>query len=202
MMGPFESHAKGAVALVSTAGGPLGGLRVIEVSGELGRFAGKILAESGASVARVGRPSSGPPMRDAGLSARGGLLDWWTEGGKHAVDIDLRTPEGAAAYRRLAESADLVIDTTAPGFLAELGIDHDDLAAANPRLVQVALTPFGRTGPRAGWQTSDLVTGAMAGVLSISGTPDEAIGAWGRQNLTFGSLMACITGLAGVYQSR
>ena len=51
--------AKGAVAMVSTHGGPLSGLRVIEVSGELGRFAGKILAESGASVARVGRPTSG-----------------------------------------------------------------------------------------------------------------------------------------------
>ena len=82
--------------MVSTAGGPLSGLRVIEVSGELGRFAGKILAESGASVARVGRPSSGPAMRDAALAARGGLLDWWNEGGKHAVDIDLRTPEGVA----------------------------------------------------------------------------------------------------------
>ncbi len=188
--------------MVSTQGGPLSGLRVIEVSGELGRFAGKLLAESGASVARVGRPTSGPAMGDARLAARGGLLDWWTEGGKHPVDIDLTTPDGAAAYRRLAQSADLVIDTTAPGFLAELGIDHDDLAAANPRLVQVSLTPFGRTGPRASWQTSDLVAGAMSGVLSISGTPDEAIGAWGRQNLTFGSLMACINGLAGVYQSR
>ena len=95
-----------------------------------------------------------------------------------------------------------MIDTTAPGRLAELGIDHDDLGGGQPPLVQVSLTPFGRTGPRAGWQTSDLVTGALCGVLSISGTPDEAIGAWGRQNLTFGSLMACICGLAGVYQSR
>ena len=68
--------------------------------------------------------------------------------------------------------------------------------------MQVSLTPFGRTGPRADWQTSDLVAGAMSGVLSISGTPDQAIGAWGRQNLTFGSLMACICGLAGVHAAR
>ena len=77
-----------------------------------------------------------------------------------------------------------------------------DVSVANPALVQVSLTPFGRTGPRAGWQTSDLVAGAMSGVLSISGTPDQAIGAWGRQNLTFGSLMACICGLAGVNAAR
>ena len=95
-----------------------------------------------------------------------------------------------------------MIETQPPGRLAELGIDRDDLAAANPALVQVSLTPFGRTGPRAGWQTSDLVAGALSGVLSISGTPDQAIGAWGRQNLNFGSLMACICGLAGVHAAR
>ena len=74
-----------------------------------------------------------------------------------------------AAYRRLAEHADLVIETQPPGRLAELGIDRDDIAASNPSLVQVSLTPFGRTGPRADWQTSDLVAGALSGVLSISG---------------------------------
>lgn len=182
--------------------GPLAGLRVVELSGELGRFAGKILAESGASVARIGRASAGPGMVDPVLAERGGLLDWWLEGGKLDVDADLDTETGRATYRRLAERADLVIDTLAPGRLADLGLDHADLAGANPRLVQVSLTPFGRTGPRADWQTSDLVTGAMSGVLSISGTPEQAIGAWGRQNLTFGSLMACICGLAGVHAAR
>ncbi len=132
----------------------------------------------------------------------GGLLDWWLEGGKQFVDVDLDSDAGVATYRRLAASADLVIDTTAPGRLAELGVDHADLVGANPRLVQVSLTPFGRTGPRAEWQTSDLVAGAMSGILSLSGTADHAIGAWGRQNLTFGSLMACICGLAGVHAAR
>jgi crotonobetainyl-CoA:carnitine CoA-transferase CaiB-like acyl-CoA transferase len=182
--------------------GPLDGLRVVELTDDTGRFAGKILAESGASVARIGRPASGAPMRDADVAARGGLLDWWFEGGKRWVDVDLGSPDGVATYRRLAEQADLVIETQAPGRLAELGVDRDDLAAANPALVQVALTPFGRTGPHAGWQTSDVVAGALSGVLSISGTPDHAIGAWGRQNLNFGSLMACICGLAGVHAAR
>ena len=67
-----------------------------------------------------------------------------------------------------------MIETQPPGRLAELGIDHADIAAANPSLVQVSLTPFGRTGPRAEWQTSDLVAGALSGALSISGTPDQA----------------------------
>ena len=124
------------------------------------------------------------------------------DGGTRWIDVDLATPEGRHTYRRLAERADLVIETQPPGRLGELGIDHEDVSVANPALVQVSLTPFGRTGPRAGWQTSDLVAGALSGVLSISGTPDQAIGAWGRQNLTFGSLMACISGLAGVNAAR
>jgi crotonobetainyl-CoA:carnitine CoA-transferase CaiB-like acyl-CoA transferase len=185
-----------------TLRGPLDGLRVVELTDDSGRFAGKILAESGASVARLGRHTPGPAMGDADIARRGGLLDWWFEGGKHWIDADLATPDGVAAYRRLAERADLVIETQPPGRLAELGVDRDDLAAANPALVQVSLTPFGRSGPRAEWQTSDLVAGALSGVLSISGTPDHAVGAWGRQNYTFGSLMACISGLAGVYGAR
>ena len=90
----------------------------------------------------------------------------------------------------------------APQRLADLGIDHPQLVAANPALVQVSLTPFGRTGPRADWQTSDLVAGAMCGALSISGTPDHAVGAWGRQNFNLASTMACICGLAGLHSAR
>ena len=130
--------------------GPLGGLRVVELTDVTGPFAGKVLAESGASVARVGRRSPGPAMRDAEVGERGGVLDWWLEGGKRWVDVDVATEGGRAAYRRLAELADLVIETQPPGRLAELGIDRDDVAAANPALVQVSLTPFGRTGPRCG----------------------------------------------------
>ena len=182
--------------------GPLDGLRVVEMVDDTGRFAGKVLAESGASVVRIGRPSPGAAMGDAAVAARGGLLDWWMEGGKRWLDIDIGTTGGADTYRRLVEHADLVIETQPPGRLAELGLDRDDVAGANERLVQVALTPFGRSGPRARWQTSDLVAGALSGVLSISGTPEQAIGAWGRQNLTFGSLMAGICGLAGVRAAR
>jgi crotonobetainyl-CoA:carnitine CoA-transferase CaiB-like acyl-CoA transferase len=182
--------------------GPLEGLRVVTLTDELGRFAVKLLAESGASVARIGRPTPGPAMAESSVAARGGLLDWWFDGGTHWVEVDVSTDSGRGAYRRLAAQADLIVENQPPGRLAELGIDRDALAADNPALVQVSLTPFGRTGPQAEWQTSDLVAGALSGVLSISGTPDQAIGAWGRQNLNFGSLMACICGLAGVYSAR
>src|SRR5207245_8432944 len=72
------------------ATGPLDGLRVIDLTDDSGRFATKLLAEAGASVVHVGRSAPGPAMRADDAAARGGLLDWWYDGGKarHALDLD------------------------------------------------------------------------------------------------------------------
>src|SRR5262245_13739947 len=188
--------------VMGMAGPPLAGLRVVELVDDTARFAGKLLAEAGASVVQLGDAFSGPEMSDPVVAARGGLLDWWYDGGKRRHVVDLDSEEGRSTYRQLAEHADVIIETAAPGRLADLGIDHGDLVGPNPTLVQVSLTPFGRTGPRAAWQTSDLVAGALSGALSVSGTPDRAIGAWGRQNLHLASSMACVCALAGLYRAR
>jgi crotonobetainyl-CoA:carnitine CoA-transferase CaiB-like acyl-CoA transferase len=182
--------------------GPLEGLRVLDLTNDIGRFATKLLAESGASVIRLGSGATGPPMVAPDAATRGGLLDWWYDGGKIRLAVDLVTEEGRDAYRRLAESADLILESEPPGRLAELGIDYPDLAVANSHLVQVSLTPFGRTGPRAHWQTTDLVAAAMGGVLSLSGLPDQPINPWGRQAFNFGSLVAAVSALAGVRSAR
>ena len=193
--------AKGAVAMVSTAGGPLSGLRVIEVSGELGRFAGKILAESGASVARVGRPSSGPAMRDAdarrarrparlvvrGRQARRRHRPRTAERRRRLPPAGrVGRPRDRHHSRRVASPSSASTATTSPAANPAPGAGVADAVRAHR-----ARAPAGRPA------TSS--PAPCRGVLSISGTPDEAIGAWGRQNLTFGSLMACICGLAGVY---
>ena len=71
------------------ADGPLEGLRVVDLTDDSGRFATKLLTECGASVARIGHGISGPPMRSAEVASRGGLLDWWYDGGKQRIDVDL-----------------------------------------------------------------------------------------------------------------
>jgi len=184
------------------AHGPLEGLGVVDLTDDTGRFATKLLAEQGASVIRLGAGWAGPPMGSEAAQARGGLLDWWYDGGKARVDLDLRTEAGRNHYRGLAERADLIVETEAPGRLADLGIDHPDLVTTNPQLVQVSLTPFGRTGPRAHWQTSDLVSAALGGALSVSGLPDQPVNLWGRQAYNVGGLVAAITGLAAVRAAR
>jgi crotonobetainyl-CoA:carnitine CoA-transferase CaiB-like acyl-CoA transferase len=184
------------------AQGPLERLRVVDLTDDSGRFATKLLAECGASVVRLGRGASGPAMRDPDVAARGGLLDWWYDGGKHTIAVDLDTDDGRATYRRLAASADLIIDTEPAGRLASLGVDHADLVDTAPALVQVSLTPFGRTGPRASWKTSDLVAAALGGSLSLSGLPDQPVNPWGNQSFNVGSFVAAISGLAGVRAAR
>jgi crotonobetainyl-CoA:carnitine CoA-transferase CaiB-like acyl-CoA transferase len=184
------------------ASGPLEGLRVIDLTDDSGRFATKLLSEAGASVVRIGQGSPGLAMSAADARARGGLLDWWYDGGKARAEVDLSTEAGREAYRRLALAADLIVETEPPGRLASLGVDFPDLAPANPRLVQVSITPFGRTGPRAGWQTTDLVTAALGGVLSLSGLPEEPVNPWGRQGFNFGGLIGAISGLAAVRAAR
>lgn len=181
---------------------PLSGLRVIDLTGDTGRFATKLLAECGASVARLGTGTAGPAMQAPDAAARGGLLDWWYDGGKIALDVDLDREDGRDALRRLAARAHLLVETQAPGRLGALGLDHSDLVGINPRLVQVSLTPFGRTGPRAGWQTSDLVAAALGGVLSVSGTPNQPVNPWGRQAYNFGGFIAAVSGLAAVRAAR
>ncbi|MGI9611821.1 MAG: CoA transferase [Acidimicrobiales bacterium] len=182
--------------------GPLAGLRVVDLTDDLGRFGTKLLAEFGAEVIRPwGAGSRGGPLPGT-AGERGGVLDWWFDAAKTPVSLDLHDDTGIADYRRLAATADLIVESKPVGFLAERGIDHTDLVSENPQLVQVSVTPFGRTGPRARWQSSDLVAGALGGVLSITGTAEEPLNSWGWQNYNFAGFAAAISGLATVRSAR
>ena len=129
----------------------LEGLRVVDATDDSGRFGTKLLTEFGADVVRVTMGSPGKPIKNKTDSERGGVLDWWYDGGKERHLIDFTSTNGINAYKTLTTSADLIIETFPPGFLGSLSIDHADIAKANPKIVQVSLTPFGRTGPRSHW---------------------------------------------------
>jgi crotonobetainyl-CoA:carnitine CoA-transferase CaiB-like acyl-CoA transferase len=181
--------------------GALEGLRVLDLTNESGRFAGKLLAEAGAEVVRLYGGASGAPMRGA-AGERGGVLDWWFDGGTRRELLDLETPAGRERFQMLARHADLLIETEPPGRLAGIGLDYPDLQPLNPALVHVSLTPFGREGPRADWRVSDLVANALGGVLSVTGDPEQPINPWGRQAFNVGGFYAAIAGLVGVHLAR
>lgn len=186
----------------STVHGALSGLRVVDLTADEGRFATKLLNELGADVVRVGTGSPGLPLADPAAAALGGVADWWYDGGKRRCRVDLSTTEGRDAYRRLAAAADVIVETEHPGRLAELGLDYAQMSAVNPALVQVSITPFGRTGPRAHWLGSDLVAAAMGGMMALTGLADRPLNVWGRQAYNYAGFVAATSGVAAALSAR
>ncbi len=161
-----------------SAPGMLEGLRVLDYSDESGALAGKILGDLGADVVVV-EPPGGDRERRRGPFV-GGVADperslaWLAlQTSKRGITLALDGEAGRARFLRLVAWADVLIETWAPGFLAERGLAFETLAARNPRLVHCAITPFGSTGPYAHFRARDLVAVAMGGNLALTGEPDR-----------------------------
>ncbi len=182
--------------------GALSGLRVVDLTGDVGRFATKLLTELGADVVRVGSGSPGLPLADPAAAALGGVADWWYDGGKRRCAVDVSTLQGRDHYRRLAAVADVIVESERPGLLAQAGIDYSDLCEDNPGLVQVSVTPFGRTGPRAQWLGSDLVAAAMGGFMALTGLADRPLNVWGRQAYNFAGFVTATCAIAAALSAR
>ena len=151
--------------------------RVLDLCDERGHLAGRILAELGAEVVKV-EPPQGDPLRHVGpyLGGVAGperALRWLAgNASKRGVTIDLHDTVGRDRLLALADDADVLLESFAPGTLDGLGLGWDVLHARNPRLVHCAITPFGQEGPYAGYRASDLSVVAMGGNASMTGDPD------------------------------
>lgn len=153
--------------------------RVLDLTRSRGHLCGQILADLGADVVQVEPPGGSPTRR------RGPFVDdvphvdrslaWWSENrNKRGITLDLDDARGRELLHRLVDSADFLIESEAPGVQAARGLDYASLAAVNPRLVYVSITPFGQTGPKAAWADSDLVLLAAGGPLRLNGDADRA----------------------------
>jgi crotonobetainyl-CoA:carnitine CoA-transferase CaiB-like acyl-CoA transferase len=91
---------------------------------------------------------------------------------KRSIRVDLRHPEGAAILRDLLADADVLVENFRPGSLARLGFDDTMLEALNPRLVHLAITGYGTSGPAAERPGYDFVVQATSGLMSITGAAD------------------------------
>jgi benzylsuccinate CoA-transferase BbsE subunit len=154
----------------------LDGIRVIELADEHGDWCGKLLADMGADVVKVEPPEGarsrhiGPFIKDEPGPERSIFFLRYNTG-KRGVTLDLDDARAVDALRRLIGAADVFLETLPPGRGQALGLDYARLSADNPRLVHVAVTPFGQTGPYvdAGYQTTDLVTMALGGPMQACG---------------------------------
>lgn len=189
-------------------GGPLDGLRVLEVAGPLSEYAGKVLGDLGADVVLVEPPGGcdrrriGPFIDDeAGDDRSLGFAYLHTS--KRSVVLDLDSTHDAAIFRRLSATADVVLDSERPGVMATRGLSHESLAADRPALVTTSVTPFGGDGPYVDHAATDLVLMAMGGLLSLGGYSDsEPVRAHGDQACLAAGQFAAIGTLLAVLQAE
>lgn len=158
--------------------GPFAGYRVLDFADEKGQLCARLLGELGADVIKV-EPRTGDPTRANGPFYRDQAgaetsLYWWTmNAGKRSITCELRLEQGRQLIHRLVQQSDIVIETNPPGAAAELGLDYDTLAAINPSIIVISITPFGQTGPYAHLKATDIVGSAMGGHMHLNGDDEH-----------------------------
>ena len=157
----------------SPAQGPLVGIKVLEI-GMLfaGPLASAHFADLGADVIKI-EPPKGDEVRRMGRSKNDEPL-WWrvTNRGKQLVAADIRTPGGADVVRRIAATADVLIENFRPGKLASWGLDYETLSTLNPGLVMLHISGYGQTGPYSSRPGMGTLAEAFSGFAHTTGEAD------------------------------
>jgi crotonobetainyl-CoA:carnitine CoA-transferase CaiB-like acyl-CoA transferase len=157
--------------------GALDGIRVLDLGTRIAApFCAGLLGEQGAEVIKIEQPGTGDFMREIGpfVPVENGddySLFWAVEGrGRKSVTLDLRSERGQDVFRRLAATADVVVENFRPGTLEKWHVGPGEL---DPRLVVVRISSFGQDGPYAGRPGLDRVGIGYGGLLNLTGYPDR-----------------------------
>jgi crotonobetainyl-CoA:carnitine CoA-transferase CaiB-like acyl-CoA transferase len=176
---------------------PLAGLRVVEFTHMvMGPACGLLLADLGAEVIKV-EPIGGEVTRQL-LGAGAGFFPLFNRN-KRSVSIDLKQPAGAAVARRLAASADVVVENFKPGALLPYGLDYAALAADHPRLIYVSHKGF-LPGPYDQRPALDEVVQMMGGLAYMTGRPGDPLRAGTSVNDIMGGLFGALGVMAALIQ--
>src|SRR3981081_2529363 len=152
---------------------PLQGVRVIDLTRVVaGPFCTMMLGDMGAEVLKIEEPRQGDDSRAWAPFIEGsGSFFLALNRSKKSVALDLKTPDGAEALRRLVETADVLIENFRPGSLADLGFDYAAVSALNPKLISCSIPGYGQTGPHAQLPGYDAVIQGEAGIMDMTGFP-------------------------------
>jgi crotonobetainyl-CoA:carnitine CoA-transferase CaiB-like acyl-CoA transferase len=161
-------------------GSTLAELRVLDLSdGVAGGYCGKLFADYGADVLKVETPSGDPTRRHGPFPASGGphrevgALWLYLGTNKRSVTLDISQPTGQRLLRRLVEDVHVIVESFPPGHLQSLGLGFEALRSIKRRIVLVSITPYGQSGPKAGWRATNLTSFASGGQMSLTGEPDR-----------------------------
>jgi len=192
--------------------GALEGLKVVEIAeGISGPYCGKLLADLGAEVIKVERPGAGDASRGFAPfyhdepSPDAGLLFGFLNTSKLGVTLDVAAPPGREILHRLLAEADVVLVGGRPAAIERAGLDYASLSEAHAGLVCTYVTPFGLTGPHAGWQGSELVAFQASGLGIMTpaerrGSPEmRPLKAGGHQAMMVAGLTAAVATMHAVF---
>ena len=164
----------------------LEGIRVLDLSRVLaGPWCTQTLADLGADVIKIERPSAGDDTRNwgppflptaDGRESHESAYYLGANRNKRSVTCDIAQSEGQALVRQLAEHCDVFIENFKVGDMARYGLDYASLKAINPRLVYCSLTGFGQSGPYAPRAGYDYIIQGMGGLMSVTGERDDLNG--------------------------
>jgi crotonobetainyl-CoA:carnitine CoA-transferase CaiB-like acyl-CoA transferase len=176
---------------------PLAGYRVLDLSRALaGPFCAMTLGDLGADVAKVEPTPSGEMIRSWGPFDHDISVYFLSVNrNKRSLALNFRDPVAIHLIRRMADTADVLIENFKPGTMEKMGLDYNDLRKSNPKLVYANVTGFGRDGPYGDWPGVDQIAQGMSGLMSVTGARD---GEPTRVGVPIGDLVAGMWTAIGV----
>jgi crotonobetainyl-CoA:carnitine CoA-transferase CaiB-like acyl-CoA transferase len=156
----------------------LSGYRILDLTDEKGFLCGKALGDFGADVIKIERPG-GDPARSVGPFFHDEAdpeksLYWFAfNANKRGITLDIATADGREIFKRLVRTADVVVESFAPGYLDKIGLGYGTLSGINPGIILTSISGFGQKGPYRDYNDRDLAVWALSGYLYITGEPDR-----------------------------
>lgn len=152
---------------------PLEGIKVLDFTNVLaGPYCSMMLGNMGADVYKMEKPETGDDGRSYGPHVNGESIYFLSVNrGKKSIVCNTKTEEGKELFKRMIPHMDILVENLKPGSLAKMGLGYDVLKEINPRLIYVAVSGFGHTGPYSPRPSYDMIVQAMGGIMSITGEP-------------------------------
>lgn len=154
---------------------PLSGITVVSLEHAIAApFCTRQLADLGARVIKIERPGGGDFARAYDTRAAGQSSHFvWTNRSKESLSLDLKQASAHAVLMQLLEQADVLVQNLAPGAAARMGLSYADLSQRHPQLIVCDISGYGEDGPYRDKKAYDLLIQSEAGLLSVTGTPEE-----------------------------
>src|SRR3990170_64809 len=152
--------------------------RILDLTDEKGFLCGKVLGDLGADVIKIEKPGGdasrnrGPFYHDIPDGEKS--LYWFAfNASKRGITLDIEKSDGREIFKRLVQTADVVVESFAPGRMQALGLGYEVLRKVNPGIILTSITGFGQEGPYANYNDRDIAVWALSGFMYAMGEPDR-----------------------------